>query len=103
MYAGLHQTTRVHRHGMADQTHARRLLVARLRLRVFGRRRPVLTAQGLGKRRFAATIKMAYNTYYTRNRRLTRASGVFTRAGEVILHLEPNKKASIFIICSVFV
>jgi len=42
---GLHQTSGVYRHGMANQTHARWLLVAGLRLRVFGRRRPLPAAQ----------------------------------------------------------
>lgn len=48
---GLHQTERVHRHGMADQTHARRFLVSGVRLRVFGRRRSLPAAQRLGKYR----------------------------------------------------
>lgn len=47
--AGLYQTQRVHRHGMADQAHARRLLVVSIRLRVFGRRRPVPASQRLRK------------------------------------------------------
>lgn len=45
--AGLHQAQRVHRHWMAPQTHARRFLVARVRLRVFGRGRPLPAAQRL--------------------------------------------------------
>jgi hypothetical protein len=85
---GLHQTQRIHCHGMAHQTHARRFLVTGVRLRVFGRCRPLPATQRLCK--FLVfilyAITMMANTWHARNKKKTKIMRFCTRHVKKICH-----------------